>query len=245
MDRRRQIRMSEAEVAAFLEEQRPVICATVGPGGRPHLAALWFLPTDGRLDCWTYAASQKARNLERALRGTLLTEAGTAYQELRGVSVECDAELVRDPGQVLDLGVALAVRYGAAPGPTFGPAWPPRRPSGSASVSTRPGCRAGITASSADPGQPRRDEAIAASTLGRARAQEVSAAKRGIRSPVTSAGRLVTNHSGLGQGRNEPRPTVRSTWPGSSSRALWTMPTPLPTSGPSGPPNAPTVAPGL
>ena len=117
MDRRRQIRMSEAEVAAFLEEQRTVICATVGPGGRPHLAALWFLPTDGRLDCWTYAASQKARNLERDPRATLLIEAGTAYQELRGVSMECDAELVRDPGQVLDIGVALAVRHGAHPGP--------------------------------------------------------------------------------------------------------------------------------
>ena len=71
---------------------------------------------DGRLDCWTYAASQKARNLERDPRATLLTEAGTAYQELRGVSMECDAELVRDPGQVLDIGVALAARYsGASP----------------------------------------------------------------------------------------------------------------------------------
>jgi PPOX class probable F420-dependent enzyme len=117
MDRRRQIRMSEAEVAAFLESRRTLICATSGPGGRPHLAALWFLPTDGRLDCWTYAASQKARNLERDPRATLLAEAGTTYQELRGVSMECDAELVRDPGRVLDLGVALAVRYGAAPGP--------------------------------------------------------------------------------------------------------------------------------
>ena len=117
MGRRRQIRMTEAELAAFLEGQRTLICATVGPGGRPHLAALWFLPTDGRLDCWTYAASQKARNLERDPRATLLTEAGTGYQELRGVSMACDAELVRDPGQVLDLGVALAVRYGAAPGP--------------------------------------------------------------------------------------------------------------------------------
>jgi PPOX class probable F420-dependent enzyme len=117
MDRRRQIRMSEAELAAFLEVQRTLICATVGPGGRPHLAALWFLPADGRLDCWTYAASQKARNLERDPRATLLTETGTTYQELRGVSLECDAELVRDPGQVLDLGVALAVRYGAHPSP--------------------------------------------------------------------------------------------------------------------------------
>jgi PPOX class probable F420-dependent enzyme len=117
MDRRRQIRMSEAELAAFLEGQRTVTCATIGPGGRPHLAALWYLPAGDRLDCWTYAASQKARNLARDPRATLLTEAGTAYQELRGVSMECDAELVRDPDQVLDIGVALAVRYGATPGP--------------------------------------------------------------------------------------------------------------------------------
>ncbi|MFL6104704.1 MAG: pyridoxamine 5'-phosphate oxidase family protein, partial [Actinomycetes bacterium] len=88
MDRRRQIRMTEAEVAAFLDAQRTLICATVGPGGRPHLAALWYLPAAGRLDCWTYAASQKARNLARDPRATLLTEAGTSYQELRGVSLE-------------------------------------------------------------------------------------------------------------------------------------------------------------
>jgi PPOX class probable F420-dependent enzyme len=117
MDRRRQIRMTEAEMAAFLDAQRTLVCATVGRGGRPHLAALWFLPADGRLDCWTYAASQKARNLERDPRATLLIETGTAYQELRGVSMECDAELVRDPDQVLDIGVALAVRHGARPGP--------------------------------------------------------------------------------------------------------------------------------
>jgi PPOX class probable F420-dependent enzyme len=117
MDRRRQIRMSEAELAAFLDAQRTLVCATLGPRGRPHLAALWYVPAGGRLDCWTYAASQKARNLDRDPRATLLTEAGTAYPELRGVSMECDAELVRDPDAVLDIGVALAVRYGATAGP--------------------------------------------------------------------------------------------------------------------------------
>jgi PPOX class probable F420-dependent enzyme len=117
VDRRGQIRMSEAELEAFLDAQRTVTCATLGPGGRPHLVALWYVPAGGRLDCWTYAASQKARNLERDPRATLLTEAGTAYQELRGVSMECDAELVLDPDLVLDIGVALAVRHGAIPGP--------------------------------------------------------------------------------------------------------------------------------
>ena len=117
MDRRRQIRMSEAELAAFLDAQRTVICATIGPRGRPHLVALWYVPAGGRLDCWTYAASQKARNLERDPRATLLTEAGTTYQELCGVSMECDAELVRDPELVLDIGVALTVRYGGTADP--------------------------------------------------------------------------------------------------------------------------------
>jgi hypothetical protein len=114
MDRRRQIRMSEAELAGFLDGQRTLVCATLGPGGRPHLAGLWYVPLAGRLDCWTYAASQKARNLERDPRATLMTEAGGGYQELRGVTMECDAELVRDPELVLDIGVALAVRYGGS-----------------------------------------------------------------------------------------------------------------------------------
>ena len=111
--------MDEAELAAFLDTQRTLVCATLGPSGRPHLAGLWFVPAGGRLDCWTYAASQKARNLERDPRATLLTEAGQVYQELRGVSMECDAELVRDPELVLDIGVALAVRQGARPGPAL------------------------------------------------------------------------------------------------------------------------------
>jgi PPOX class probable F420-dependent enzyme len=127
MDRRRQIRMSEAELAAFLDAQRTVTCATIGPQGRPHLVALWYVPSGAQLDCWTYAASQKARNLERDPRATLLTEAGTTYQELRGVSLECDAELVRDPAQVLDIGVALATRYsGASPTPDLRAALTPQ-----------------------------------------------------------------------------------------------------------------------
>jgi hypothetical protein len=84
------------------------------------------VPADGGLDCWTYAASQKARNLERDPRATLLTETGTTYQELRGVSMECDAELVRDPELVLDIGVALAVRHGGTPRPDLRAALAPQ-----------------------------------------------------------------------------------------------------------------------
>ena len=103
--------MGAQELRAFLAEPRAVTCATLGPNGRPHLAALWYVPRDGRLDCWTYASSQKARNLERDPRATLLAEDGMEYTRLRGVSMECDAELVRDLDRVLDIGVALIARY--------------------------------------------------------------------------------------------------------------------------------------
>ena len=76
MSRRSQIRMSDAEVASFLEQQRVVICATNGPHGWPHLMPLWYVVRDGELWAWTYAKSQKVRNLERDREATLQVETG-------------------------------------------------------------------------------------------------------------------------------------------------------------------------
>ena len=72
MSRRGEIAMSDAELGAFLDEQRVVICATIGRDGWPHLMPLWYVVRDGALWVWTYAASQKVRNLERDPRATLL-----------------------------------------------------------------------------------------------------------------------------------------------------------------------------
>jgi len=113
--RRDQIRMTDEELRAFLDEQRIVQVATVGPQGRPHLVPLWYVvePGDGPvLRGWTYAASQKARNLQRDPRATVSIDDGVQYQELRGVMMECDVELTPDPERVADYGMALFERYG-------------------------------------------------------------------------------------------------------------------------------------
>ncbi len=110
--RRDQIKMSEQELRGFLVEQRVVSVATVGPGGRPHLVPLWYVPDGLELRGWTYAASQKTKNLERDARATLQIEHGVAYDELRGAMMECDVELEREPDRVADYGVALFTRYG-------------------------------------------------------------------------------------------------------------------------------------
>jgi PPOX class probable F420-dependent enzyme len=110
--RRDQIRMTDDELRAFLDEQRIVSVATVGPNGRPHLVPLWYVPDGGELIGWTYAKSQKARNLERDPRATLQIEDGVQYDELRGVMLECDVAIERDPGLVAEqYGMPLFARY--------------------------------------------------------------------------------------------------------------------------------------
>jgi PPOX class probable F420-dependent enzyme len=110
--RRDQIRMSDDELRDFLAEHKIVSVATTGPSGRPHVVPLWYVPQDGgELIGWTFAKSQKARNLERDPRATLQVEDGIEYQELRGVMLECDVEVERDPERVAGFGMTIFERY--------------------------------------------------------------------------------------------------------------------------------------
>ena len=110
--RRKQIEMSEEEVRDFLAEQMVMQVATIGPRGWPHVVALWFVPDGVELTGWTYAKSQKAKNLERDPRATVEIDDGVEYQELRGVMLECDVEIERDTERVAAVGEALVDRYG-------------------------------------------------------------------------------------------------------------------------------------
>jgi PPOX class probable F420-dependent enzyme len=112
--RRAAIAMDDAEVLAFLEQERTLICATLGADGWPHLMPLWYVVRDGECWGWTYAKSQKVRNLERDARCTLQVEAGDSYLELRGVMMKCVAAIHRDAETVREIGRLLAVRFGAA-----------------------------------------------------------------------------------------------------------------------------------
>jgi PPOX class probable F420-dependent enzyme len=115
--RRDQIRMTDNELAAFLDEQRVVQVCTTGPDGRPHLMPLWYVVEDAPvLRGWTFAKSQKAKNLERDARATLGIDDGVQYHELRGVMFECDVELERDPEELAALGERIFKRYGDGSG---------------------------------------------------------------------------------------------------------------------------------
>ena len=114
--------MSRAEVAGFLAQERTVTCASIGPRGWPHLMPLWYVvrqidsrasgeEAGPRLWSWTYAVSQKVRNLERDQRATLQVEVGESYEQLRGVMLECDVVIHRDLETVSMLGHEIFARY--------------------------------------------------------------------------------------------------------------------------------------
>jgi hypothetical protein len=132
VSRREQIKMTDAEVAAFLAEERTVTCATIGPRGWPHLMPLWYVLRDApagepgpRIWAWTYGSSQKIKNLERNPRATLQVEAAETYSELRGVMLECEVIIHRDLDTVAPLGAEILLRNsvprGASPPPNLAP----------------------------------------------------------------------------------------------------------------------------
>jgi PPOX class probable F420-dependent enzyme len=116
VSRRDQIKMTDEEADAFLADARVVVVATNGHDGFPHLMPLWFFIRDGDVWAWTYAKSQKVRNLERDPRATLQVETGTEYQELRGVMLKCDVTLVRDTEQVAEIGLEIFRKYSGGAG---------------------------------------------------------------------------------------------------------------------------------
>lgn len=115
MKRRNAIAMTEAEIQAYLEEQRTLIVASLNRDGSPHLVAMWYVLVDGQIAFWTYGKSQKVLNLQRDPRITVLVESGQEYGDLRGVQIRGQAEITDGRETVQRVGEALRVRYSGRP----------------------------------------------------------------------------------------------------------------------------------
>ena len=111
LNQRAAITMSDDEIAAFVAGSRTCTLATLGPAGTPHLVAMWFALVDGQLWFETKAKSQKAVNLTRDDRVTVLVEDGLTYDTLRGVSFEGRAVVVDDAEALFRVGVSVWERY--------------------------------------------------------------------------------------------------------------------------------------
>ena len=95
---RDRIRLTAAEQNELLDSVMTLQIASILPNGYPHLVPMWFARDDnGLLVFSTYGSSQKIKNLERDSRITVLAETGDTYDQVRGISIEGSAEVIRDP----------------------------------------------------------------------------------------------------------------------------------------------------
>jgi PPOX class probable F420-dependent enzyme len=107
---RDKVRMSEAEVEAFLGSCKSLNVASLGKDGAPHLTTLWFATQGGAVLFETYGTSQKVVNLRRDHRIAVLCEAGETYLELRGVSINGTAEVVDQEPRLSELMAVIVQR---------------------------------------------------------------------------------------------------------------------------------------
>jgi PPOX class probable F420-dependent enzyme len=110
-NQRSAIVLSEEEITDFVTQSRVATMATMSSEGHPHLVAMWYAVIDGQLWFETKAKSQKAVNLRRDGRISVLIESGHTYDTLKGVSFEGRGVIVDDPDALWRVGVSIWERY--------------------------------------------------------------------------------------------------------------------------------------
>jgi PPOX class probable F420-dependent enzyme len=106
---RDKVAMSPAEIEAFMDGCKSLNVATLGADGAPHLTTLWFARHGDDILFETYGKSQKVINVRRDPRIAVLCEAGTEYNQLQGVSIRGQAEVVDEAPRLQTL-MAVLVR---------------------------------------------------------------------------------------------------------------------------------------
>jgi PPOX class probable F420-dependent enzyme len=101
------------EQRRYLDEARTIILCSLDRSGYPHAVAMWYaVEPDGSIVMTTFGKAQKAVNLRRDPRCSLLVESGRSYEELKGLLIRGRATLDDDTERVLDVLERVHARYG-------------------------------------------------------------------------------------------------------------------------------------
>jgi len=111
---RKDITMTPAAQAEFLEAGMTLIVTTLDRKGQPHVAPMWYFLDQGKVVFRSFTKSQKIVNLRRDPRITVLVEIGIAYADLQAVMIQGTARLIDgadDPAYLLESYRRLAAKY--------------------------------------------------------------------------------------------------------------------------------------
>ena len=116
--RRGLIALTDQEQKKLLDEGWTLQVASNGKDGFPHLVAMWYvLDDEGRICFTTFRKSQKILNLQRDSKISVMLESGKEYQELMGLVIEGEADLVDDAEFTAGIMARVGEKYNGIPAP--------------------------------------------------------------------------------------------------------------------------------
>ena len=119
--RRADIALTEEEKQKFMEDGWTLQVASIGPGGYPHLVAMWYVIIDGKIHFTTFGKSQKVLNLRRDPKISVMLEAGKGYAELKGLVIEGTGIILEDTPFTAKVMGLVGQKYNGIPAPTETP----------------------------------------------------------------------------------------------------------------------------
>lgn len=119
--RRADIALTEEEKQKFMEDGWTLQVASIGPGGYPHLVAMWYVIIDGKIHFTTFGKSQKVVNLRRDPKISVMLESGKGYAELRGLVIEGTGTIIEDTPFTAKVMGLVGQKYNGIPAPTETP----------------------------------------------------------------------------------------------------------------------------
>lgn len=102
--------LSDELVQKLLASRLIANLATVNPDGSVHVVGMWYVWEEGRLLLPTNGRTQKARNLERDPRATVMIDDSRGGLDLRGVTLVCRAEIDRG-GDAREVNRRIHLKY--------------------------------------------------------------------------------------------------------------------------------------
>lgn len=119
--RRADIALTEEEKQKFMEDGWTLQVASIGPGGYPHLVAMWYVLVDGKIHFTTFGKSQKVINLRRDPKISVMLESGKGYAELKGLVIEGTGTIIEDTPFTAKVMGLVGQKYNGIPAPTETP----------------------------------------------------------------------------------------------------------------------------
>jgi nitroimidazol reductase NimA-like FMN-containing flavoprotein (pyridoxamine 5'-phosphate oxidase superfamily) len=102
--------LSDSEAWEFLAERCFGTLATVGIAGFPHLVSIGYIVGDGMLRMTSYEKAQKIVNIGRDAKISVLVEDIQPYNDIRGVLLSGEAEVVNDRDAAMDVMLGISAQ---------------------------------------------------------------------------------------------------------------------------------------